>query len=153
MANGVRVMGELQQPQKRDTAKLLPWLKLSDPIEFELLAHSCYAMNGNPAEPIGAFLTDLSALPATLIARFLRTPDTAALAVLCRSIGLSRSSFEALTLSCAPTLGSASLTPACALFDALSCQRAERIVAYWRICEPSDNEPVRFAVPRQHREI
>lgn len=146
-------MGELRQPQKRDTAKLLPWLKLSDPIEFELLAHSCYAANANPAEPIGAFLTDLSALPEALIVRFLRTPDTAALAVLCRSIGLSRSAFEALTLSCAPTLGSASLTPASALFDALSTKRAERIVAYWRISEPRGNEPVRFSIPRQHREV
>ena len=145
-------MGDLQQPTKHNSISLSPWLKLGNPVELERLAHSYHALNKDPAEPIGAFLADLSALPETLIDRFLRTPDTAALAILCRSLGFSRHSFEALTLSCAPTLGSASVTLASALFDALDCERAERIVAYWRISEPRCDAPTRFAIPRRHRD-
>ena len=138
--NGLKILST-QEPGRR-----LPWMGLSEPLDFDLLAQTCAILEADAVGPLGAYLANLSALPESLVSRFLATPDTAALAVLCRSLGLTKSAFEALTLCCAPTLGKVSLAPASALFDALSRPRAQRIVAHWRLFEPGDDEPARFPV-------
>ena len=130
-----------QLPARRES-----WPVMSEPLEFDLFAQTGAIFEANGVAPVGAYLANLSALPESLISRFLSIPDTAALAVLCRSLGLTRNTFEALTLCCAPTFENVSLAPSSALFDALSCQRAERIVAQWRVCQPGSGGPARFAV-------
>lgn len=138
-----------------------PWGSINEPLEFELLAPTCAILKADAARSLGSYLANLSALPESLISRFLAIPDTAALAILCRSIGLTRNAFEALALCCAPTLGKVCLAPASALFDALSRPRAKRIVDHWRLCEwrlcewrlcewrlcePAGDGPARFTV-------
>jgi len=131
----------IQKPTHR-----APWGSIGEPFECELFAPTCAIVEADAVRPLGSYLANLSALPESLISRFLATPDTAALAILCRSVGLTRNAFEALTLCCAPTLGKVCLAPALALFDALSRPRAERIVDNWRLCEPAGDGPVRFPV-------
>ena len=138
--NGLKYFST-QEPGHR-----LPWMGLSEPLDFDLFAQTCAILEADAVGPLGAYLANLSALPESLVSRFLATPDTAALAVLCRSLGLTKSAFEALTLCCVPTLGKVSLAPASALFDALSRPRAQRIVAHWRLFEPGGDEPARFPV-------
>ncbi len=126
--------------------RLLPGLGMIEPLEFDLFGQTCAILETDAVGPVGAYLANLSALSESLISRFLAAPDTAALAVLCRSLGLTRSEFEALTICCAPTLGNVSLAPASALFDALSRARADRIVAHWRDREPGGVGPARYPV-------
>lgn len=130
-----------QQPVHRP-----PWESLSEPFEFDIFAPTCAILEADGVRRLGSYLANLSALPESLISRFLTAPDTAALAILCRSLGLTRNAFEALTLCCAPTLGKICLAPASALFDALSRPRAERIVDQWRLCEPAGDRPARFPI-------
>ena len=139
-------MNGLKQFARQKPIRRLPWAGINEPLEFDLFAETCTVLEADTVAPVGAYLANLSALPESLISRFLSAPDTAALAVLCRSLGLTRNTFEALTLCCAPTFENVSLAPASALFNALSCQRAERIVAQWRVCEPGSDGPARFAV-------
>jgi hypothetical protein len=96
--------------------------------------------------PLIDYLAGTTALPKPLVAEFLATPDIAALAVLCRALGLSRGALETLALISAPTMGGVSLAPATILFDALSRQRAERIVAQWRRAAPAADAPTRFSL-------
>ncbi len=130
----------------------LPSLGMGEPLEFDLFAQTYAIFETDSRGPVGVYLANLSALPESLISRFLAAPDTAALAVLCRSLGMTRSAFEALTLCCAPTMTNVSLAPASVLFDALSRARAERIVANWRVCEPGGDEPARFPVLGSRRD-
>lgn len=139
-------MSDLKYYSRQEPAQRLPWIGLGEQPEFDLFAPTCAVLEADAVQPLGAYLAKLSTLPISLVSRFLATPDTAAIAVLCRSLGLTKSAFEALTLCCTPTSGEFSLAPASALFDALSRPRAERIVDHWRQCEPNDDEPAHFPV-------
>ena len=134
-----------QQPAKRPA-----WVEPGGPLEFDLFAPTCAILGAEAVRPLGSYLANLSALPESLISRFLPAPDTAALAILCRALGLTRHAFEALTLCCSPTLGKVCLAPASALFDALSRARAERIVNQWRLSEPASDRPACFPILGPH---
>ena len=127
-------MDDPRQASNETPIRRPPRHELCEPLEFERLTQTRAILDSASAAPIVSYLARPSALPENLVWRFFMAPDTAALAVLCRSLGLSRDAFEALTLSSAPTLGSFCLAPARALFDALSRARAERIVDCWRLC-------------------
>lgn len=145
-------MDGFKQHSNQLPAHRLPRPDADELIDFDFLALPDTTRESDASAPFGAYLAKLSALPESLISRFLNTADTAALAVLCRAIGLTRDAFEVLTLCCAPTLGPLSLAPASALFDALSRARAERIVAQWRLCKPDGDGPARFPILAPHRD-
>ena len=113
-------MNGFKQHSNQPPTRRPPWPGAGDALEFDLPAPPGAIREYDTAAPFRAYLANLSALPESLISRFLNEPDTAALAVLCRSLGLTRDGFEMLTLCCAPTLGPLCLAPASALFDALS---------------------------------
>lgn len=145
-------MNGFKQHSNQPPTRRPPWPGAGDALKLGLSAPPGAIRERDTAPPFRAYLANLSALPESLISRFLNEPDTAALAVLCRALGLKRDGFEMLTLCCAPTLGPLCLAPASALFDALSRARAERIVAHWRACMPDSDGPAQFPLLAPRRE-
>ncbi len=134
-------MNDFRKFSRSLTSRRPPWPVLSTPAERDL-----FFEKKDVLAPVAAYLADISALPKPLISDFLTTPDIAALAVLCRSLGLSRSALETFALSSATTMDGVSLAPATTLFDALSRSRAKRIVDQWRVNQPSVGEAPCFTL-------
>ena len=114
-------MNDFRKFSRSLTSRRPPWPVLSTPAERDL-----FFEKKDVLAPVAAYLADISALPKPLISDFLTTPDIAALAVLCRSLGLSRSALETFALSSATRCCTLARPAATSALERAACSASRR---------------------------